>query len=110
MPETTQALKGRNRRCVNQCAVVSPFQGFGESERRLTQGDRVRPRVALRSTLGYLILPLWGERSGCSCGFLRHCRITPAASIDAKIVWIDGIKLSQLLIDFDVGVSFFPSG
>jgi restriction system protein len=28
-----------------------------------------------------------------------------AASIDAKIVLIDGIKLSQLLIDFDVGVS-----
>jgi hypothetical protein len=25
------------------------------------------------------------------------------ASIDAKIVLIDGIKLSQLLIDFDVG-------
>ena len=28
-----------------------------------------------------------------------------AASIDAKIVLIDGFKLSQLLIDFDVGVS-----
>ncbi|MFM7930392.1 MAG: restriction endonuclease, partial [Pirellula sp.] len=27
-----------------------------------------------------------------------------AASIDAKIVLIDGFKLSQLLIDFDVGV------
>ena len=34
--ETTQALKGRNRRCVNQREHVSPFQGFGELGRRLT--------------------------------------------------------------------------
>ena len=72
--ETTQALKGRNRRRVNQCAHVSPFQGFGELGRRRTQRDGVRPRVmaydpgwrfaprvALRSTLGYLIMPRWGE-------------------------------------------------
>jgi hypothetical protein len=61
VPETTQALKGRNRRRVNQCAFVSPFQGFGELGRRRTQGDGVRPRVALRSTLGYLIKPRWGS-------------------------------------------------
>ena len=61
VPETTQALKGRNRRCVNHCEHVRPFQGFGELGRRLTQGDRVPPRVALRSTLGYLIMPRWGE-------------------------------------------------
>ena len=35
--ETTQALKGRNRRRVNRCAPVSPFQGFGELGRRGTQ-------------------------------------------------------------------------
>jgi hypothetical protein len=41
---------------------VSPFQGFGELGRRRTQVAGV-PRVALRSTLGYLIMPRWGERS-----------------------------------------------
>ena len=35
---------------------VSPFQGFGELGRRRAQVARV-PRVALRSTLGYLIMP-----------------------------------------------------
>jgi hypothetical protein len=40
---------------------VSPFQGLGELGRR-TQVAGV-PRVALRSTLGYLIMPRWGERS-----------------------------------------------
>jgi hypothetical protein len=74
VPETTQALKGRNRRRVNRCAHVSPFQGFGELGRRLTQGDRVRPRVALRSTLGYLIMPRWGERSGYGSVLIAHCR------------------------------------
>ena len=39
---------------------VPPFQGFGEFGRRGTQRDGVRPRVALRSTLGYLIMPRWG--------------------------------------------------
>ncbi|MFZ4080629.1 MAG: hypothetical protein ACOYKN_05340, partial [Pirellula sp.] len=51
VPETTQALNGRNRRCVNRCAHVSPFQGFGKSGHRRTQVAGV-PRVALRSTLG----------------------------------------------------------
>ena len=41
---------------------VSPFQGFGELGRRRAQVAGV-PRVALRSTLGYLIMPRWGERS-----------------------------------------------
>ena len=50
---------------------VSPFQGLGEMERRRIQGDRVRPRVALRSTLGYLIMPLWGDRSGYGSVFKK---------------------------------------
>ena len=74
MPEKTQALKGRNRRCVNQCAHVPPFQGFGELGHRRTQGDRVQPRVALRSTLGYLIMPRWGERSGYGSVLIAHRR------------------------------------
>ena len=41
---------------------VSPFQGFGELGRRRAQVAGV-PRVALRFTLGYLIMPRWGERS-----------------------------------------------
>ena len=41
---------------------VSPFQGLGELLRRRAQVAGV-PRVALRSTLGYLIMPRWGERS-----------------------------------------------
>ena len=41
---------------------VSPFQGLGELGRRRAQVAGV-PRVALRSTLGYLIMPRWGERS-----------------------------------------------
>ena len=41
---------------------VSPFQGLGELGRRRAQVAEV-PRVALRSTLGYLIMPRWGERS-----------------------------------------------
>ena len=57
VPETTQALKGRNRRRVNQCAHVSPFQGFGELGRRPTQGDGVRPRVALRTQGGAALYP-----------------------------------------------------
>jgi hypothetical protein len=36
---------------------VSPFQGFGELGRRRAQVAGV-PRVALRSTLGYLICPV----------------------------------------------------
>jgi hypothetical protein len=55
--ETTQALKGRNRRPVNQCGHVSPFQGFGELARRRTQGDGVRPRVALRTQGGASLYP-----------------------------------------------------
>jgi hypothetical protein len=74
VPETTQALKGRNRRPVNQCAHVSPFQGFGELGRRRTQRDGVRPRVALRSTLGYLIKPRWGGRSGYGSVLSAYCR------------------------------------
>jgi len=74
VPETTQALKGRNRRCVNRCAHVRPFQGFGELGRRRTQGDRVRPRVALRSTLGYLIMPRWGKRSGYGSVLIANSR------------------------------------
>ena len=57
VPETTQALKGRNRRHVNRCAYVSPFQGFGELERRRTQRDGVRPRVALRTQGGASLYP-----------------------------------------------------
>ena len=71
VPETTQALKGRNRRRVNQCAHVSPFQGLGELGRRLTQVAGA-PRVALRSTLGYLIMPRWGERSGYRSVLIAH--------------------------------------
>jgi hypothetical protein len=56
VPETTQALKGRNRRRVNQCAHVSPFQGFGELGRR-TQRDGERPRVALRTQGGASLYP-----------------------------------------------------
>ena len=41
---------------------VSPFQGLGELGRRRAQVAGV-PRVALRSTLGYPIMPRWGERS-----------------------------------------------
>jgi hypothetical protein len=41
---------------------ISPFQGLGELGRRRAQVACV-PRVALRSTLGYLIMPRWGERS-----------------------------------------------
>jgi len=41
---------------------VSPFQGLGELGRRRAKVAGV-PRVALRSTLGYLIMPRWGERS-----------------------------------------------
>jgi hypothetical protein len=81
----TLALKGRNRRRVNQCAHVSPFQGFGESERRRTQVAGV-PRVALRSTLGYLIMPRWGKRSGCGSVLIEHCR-------RSKLWWVirDGV-------------------
>ena len=55
---------------------VSPFQGLGELLRRRAQVAGV-PRVALRSTLGYLIVPRWGERSrvknsGTVPGFLQH--------------------------------------
>ena len=57
VPETTQALKGRNRRHVNRCVHVSPFQGFGELGRRPTQGDGVRPRVALRTQGGASLYP-----------------------------------------------------
>ena len=67
------ALKGRNRRRVNRCAHVSPFQGFCELGRRRTQVAGV-PRVALRSTLGYLIMPRWGERSGYGSVLNEHCR------------------------------------
>jgi hypothetical protein len=45
---------------IKQSAHVSPFQGFGELGLRRTQGASA-PRVALRSTLGYLIMPRWGE-------------------------------------------------
>ena len=70
---------------------VSPFQGFGELGRRRAQVAGV-PRVALRSTLGYLIMPRWGERSrgknsgtektrGLSPGFFHcmHRQIGPVA-------------------------------
>jgi hypothetical protein len=46
----------------NPMCYVSPFQGVGELGRRRAQVAGV-PRVALRSTLGYLIMPRWGERS-----------------------------------------------
>ena len=36
---------------------VSPFQGFGELGRRPTQGDGVRPRVALRTQGGASLYP-----------------------------------------------------
>jgi len=68
VPETTQALKGRNRRRVNPCVMFRPFRawanwgGLGELGRRRAKVAGV-PRVALRSTLGYLIMPRWGERS-----------------------------------------------
>ena len=41
--------------------------------RRRTQVAGV-PRVALRSTLGYLIMPRWGERSGYGSVLIEHCR------------------------------------
>ena len=52
---------------------VSPFQGLGELGRRRAQVAGV-PRVALRSTLGYLIMPRWGERSGYGSVLIAHCR------------------------------------
>jgi hypothetical protein len=41
-----------------------------------TDGDVISsaPRVALRSTLGYLIMPRWGERSGYGSVLIAHCR------------------------------------
>ena len=56
---------------------VPPFQGYGELGRRCAQVAGV-PRVALRSTLGYLIMPRWGERSrgknsGTVPGFFWDC-------------------------------------
>ena len=65
---------------------VPPFQGFGELGRRGTQRDGVRPRVPLRSTLGYLILPRWGERSGYGSVLITHCR-------QSKLWWVirDGV-------------------
>jgi hypothetical protein len=68
------ALKGRNPTARKPMRYVPPFQGFGELGRRGTQRDGVRPRVALRSTLGYLIMPLWGERSGYGSVLIAHCR------------------------------------
>ena len=58
---------------------VSPFQGLGELGRRRAQVAGV-PRVALRSTLGYLIMPRWGERSrgknsGTVPGFFPLCKL-----------------------------------
>jgi hypothetical protein len=49
----SRALKGRNRRCVSRAMMFRPF-------RALANWGGVPPRVALRSTLGYLIMPLWG--------------------------------------------------
>ena len=64
---------------------VSPFQGLGELGRRRAQVAGV-PRVALRSTLGYLIMPRWGERSGCGSVLIAHRR-------RPKLWWVirDGI-------------------
>jgi hypothetical protein len=59
VPETTQALKGRNRRRVNPCVMFRPFRAWAN----WGAGAPSVPRVALRSTLGYLIMPRWGERS-----------------------------------------------
>jgi len=55
--ETTQALKGRNPTARKPMRYVSPFQGFGELERRGTQRDGVRPRVALRTQGGAALYP-----------------------------------------------------
>ena len=43
--------------------MFRPFRALANWSVGLPKGDRVRPRVALRSTLGYFILPRWGERS-----------------------------------------------
>ncbi|RLS68164.1 MAG: hypothetical protein DWH99_15605 [Planctomycetota bacterium] len=42
--------------------------------------------MALRSTLGYLIMPLWGERSGNGSVLVAHCR-------RSKLRWVirDGV-------------------
>jgi len=67
MPETTQAQKGRNRRRINPCVMFRPFRALanwsGGVPRAMAYdpGWRFAPRVALRSTLGYLIMPRWGS-------------------------------------------------
>jgi len=53
-----------------------------------TDGDVISsaPRVALRSTLGYLIMPRWGERSGYRSVLIAQCR-------RSKLWWVirDGV-------------------
>jgi len=75
----SRALKGRNRRCVSRAMMFRPF-------RALANWGGVPPRVALRSTLGYLIMPLWGERSGYGTVLIAHCR-------RSKLCWVirDGV-------------------
>jgi hypothetical protein len=48
-----------------------------------TDGDVISsaPRVALRSTLGYLIMPRWGERSGYGSVLIAQCR-------RSKVCWV----------------------
>ena len=67
---------------------VSPFQGLGELGRRRAQVAGV-PRVALRSTLGYLIKPRWGERSGYGSVFEKTRGLSPVF-FRSTISWPQG--------------------
>jgi hypothetical protein len=65
------------RQSMRACSALSGLGRNGTAAYparwRTTQGDRVPPRVALRSTLGYLIKPRWGERSGYGSVLIAHC-------------------------------------
>jgi hypothetical protein len=52
---------------------VPPFQGVRELGRRRTQVASA-PRMPLRSTLGDLMMPRWGERSGCGSVLIANRR------------------------------------
>ncbi len=73
---------------MRTCFALSGLWQIGSSAypgRRCTQGDGA-PRVALRSTLGYLIMPRWGERSGYGSVLIANSR-------RPKLCWVirDGV-------------------
>ena len=65
------------RQSMRTCSALSGLLRIGAAAHparwRTTQGGGA-PRVALRSTLGYLIMPRWGERSGYGSVLNEHCR------------------------------------